>query len=156
MEYTPEEKKQIIDEIFDLISKGDSLVKAMENSKIKTRRTFYKWIEGMEDGVNDYGRAREARQNHIFEEIKTIADDSSEDEIITEDGRRSFNGEFAARSRIKIDARKWMLGKMNPKKYGDKLDVTTKGEQIQSTDLSKLTYEQLQELSRPDKTGGKD
>jgi hypothetical protein len=25
--------------------------------------------------------------------------------------------------RLQIDARKWMLGKLNPKKYGDKLEV---------------------------------
>ena len=40
------------------------------------------------------------------------------------------NKEFINRSKVRIDARKWMLGKMQPKKYGDKLDVTTDGEKI--------------------------
>ena len=32
--------------------------------------------------------------------------------------------------RLQVDARKWMLGKLNPKKYGEKLDVTSDGEKL--------------------------
>ena len=33
----------------------------------------------------------------------------------------SLNSEFVARSRVRLDARKWVLGRMKPKKYGDKV-----------------------------------
>ena len=65
-----------------------------------------------------YTHAREEREELIFEEILDIADDSSGDKKFTETGE-VIDSEFVARSRIKIDARKWMLGKMN-KKYSDK------------------------------------
>ena len=29
-----------------------------------------------------------------------------------------------ARSRLRVDARKWLAGKMNAKRYGDKIDAT--------------------------------
>jgi hypothetical protein len=37
-----------------------------------------------------------------------------------------------ARSKLQIDARKWKASKLAPKKYGDKMDLTTDGEKITS------------------------
>ena len=34
-----------------------------------------------------------------------------------------YNGEAVQRSKLRVDARKWMASKMAPKKYGDKLAV---------------------------------
>jgi hypothetical protein len=69
------------------------------------------------------------RADILFEEILEIADDSKKDTIITDQGI-TIDNEFVQRSRIKIDARKWMLGKMQPKKYGDKIDVTSSGNEL--------------------------
>ena len=33
------------------------------------------------------------------------------------------NGENIRRSQVRIEARKWMAGKLRPKVYGDKLDI---------------------------------
>ena len=49
-----------------------------------------------------------------------IADDTSKD--------TGFAGSVAvARSRLRIDARKWLASKLAPKKYGDKIDATLSG-----------------------------
>jgi hypothetical protein len=37
------------------------------------------------------------------------------------------NGEALRRSALRIDARKWMLGKMKPKVYGDKVTTEHSG-----------------------------
>ena len=37
------------------------------------------------------------------------------------------NGEALRRSAIRIDARKWLAGKMAPKKYGDKQQLEHRG-----------------------------
>ena len=34
-----------------------------------------------------------------------------------------LNGDHVQRSRLRIEARKWLMGKLKPKKYGEKLDV---------------------------------
>jgi hypothetical protein len=34
-----------------------------------------------------------------------------------------LNGEHLQRSRLRVDTRKWMVAKMNPGKFGDKLAV---------------------------------
>ena len=46
------------------------------------------------------------------------------------DGIKDKNHNIVNRKRQKIDSRKWVLSKMNPKKYGEKLDVTSDGETI--------------------------
>ena len=60
----------------------------------------------------------------IFEDILVIADKQDKDVSINEEGFEVVNHNVHARSKIMIDARKWMLGKMNPKKYGDKIETT--------------------------------
>jgi hypothetical protein len=100
------------------------------------RKKFYKMLEENEERSNQYARACEDRSDLIFEEILEIADDSSEDSIIVnKKGGESYeilNKEFVERSKVRIDARKWALGKMQPKKYGDKVDVdlSSGGERI--------------------------
>ena len=37
------------------------------------------------------------------------------------------NGEAIQRSRLRVDARKWLLSKLAPKKYGDKIETTLQG-----------------------------
>ena len=42
------------------------------------------------------------------------------------------------RHRLKIDALKWAASKSAPKKYGDKVDVTSDGEKVQSVDVANV------------------
>ena len=87
---------------------------------------------------NNYAGACDERADAIFEEILEIADESQNDIKTLEDGRKVTDTEVVQRSRVRIDARKWVLGRMKPKKYGDKLDVTTKGEELKSTTIINL------------------
>jgi hypothetical protein len=60
--------------------------------------------------------------------ITEIADDGSNDwiERETKSGRMLTvpDQEHINRSRLRIDARKWLLSKLAPRKYGDKLELT--------------------------------
>lgn len=123
MAYTPKQIETTFNDILQDIEHGYSLRTVLKNGDNPSSRTFYKWLEADEEKVKQYVRACEARADEIFEDILDIADDSSGDSKELEDGKKVFDGEFAARSRIKIDARKWMLGKMNPKKYSDKINL---------------------------------
>lgn len=64
----------------------------------------------------------EQRSESMFEEILEIADETSRDTIDTETGEKA-NTEWISRSRLRVDARKWMLSKMVPKKYGERLAI---------------------------------
>nr|WP_175982565.1 terminase small subunit protein [Caballeronia zhejiangensis] len=94
--------------------------------------TVYRWLREREDFRQQYARAREDQAEHYLDEIIAISDDSSRDTIHGED-RDIPNSEWIARSRLRVDARKWAMSKLAPKKYGDKLDVTSGGESLNLT-----------------------
>ena len=125
-------KIEQFNEVIELIENGLSLRKACEKLGYH-RRDFHKLVNNDAKLNDQYTYAREERSDLIFEEILNIADDSDCDTITKMIGDELVdveNKEFINRSKVRIDARKWMLGKMQPKKYGDKLDVTTDGEKI--------------------------
>jgi len=108
--------------IIESIESGESLRKSCELVEVN-RRDFYNWIDEDEDRKNQYARATKDRHDKIFEEILQIADDGSNDTYTDDEGRERTDHDVIARSRLRVDSRKWMLGKMNPKKYGDRINV---------------------------------
>jgi len=130
MAYSVEEINEVFNKILIEIENGRALRKILKDDEdMPSTQTFYKWIDEDVDKSKQYARACEVRADAIFDDIIEIADDSSGDKIITDNGE-IINSEFVARSRIKIDARKWIASKLNPKKYGDKLDVTSDNKPI--------------------------
>ena len=69
--------------------------------------------------------ARQIQFHRWADEILTIADDSSQDVVIRQlpDGttERVVNHEHINRSKLRIDSRKWILGKLLPSKFGDRV-----------------------------------
>lgn len=111
--YTEEQKTGIVDAVCVKIEAGRSLRSILKAfKKLPARKTFLDWISKDDDMRNQYACACEARQEFIFEEMLTISD----------------KGKDPIRDRLKNDTRKWMLGKMNPKKYGDKVQTEHSGE----------------------------
>ena len=116
-------------------NEGVSLRNALKQTNLSSE-TFNDIIINEEDKSKQYAYAREKRADVLFEEILKIASEPCKDESVTihDDGRvvtTKFNN--VQDKRLRIDTIKWMLGKMQPKKYGDKLDVTTDGKEIKQT-----------------------
>jgi hypothetical protein len=133
MAYTVDQIESVFSKIILEIVLGRSLKSILRDDDMPSINTFYDWIESDDKKMNQYARATKIRADFIFEEIIEIADDDSGDRKVNEKtGEEVLDSEFVQRSRLKVDARKWAVSKMNPKKYGDKLDVdhTTKGEQM--------------------------
>lgn len=118
--------EEIAELICSLIAEGKSLVSVCRLPDMPRYSTVMRWCDEKPDFRDKYTRAREAQADYLAEEIITIADDSSEDEIFveSEDGttaKRVENREFINRSKIRVDARKWYASKLAPKKYGDRI-----------------------------------
>lgn len=64
----------------------------------------------------------------LADEILQIADDTRED-YVTKEVRgkevEAFNAENVSRSRLRVDARKWLAAKLAPTVYGDKGETAT-------------------------------
>lgn len=82
-----------------------------------------------------YARAKEEQADFMAEEMIEIADDGTND-TMTIEGRNGpvevENKEWTSRSKLRVETRKWIASKLKPKKYGDKMDVTTGGEPVKN------------------------
>lgn len=81
--------------------------------------TIFNWKHEHNYFSNNYTRAKELQAEFLKEQIISIADDSSGDEEVTEYGVR-LNREFVERSKLKVNTRQWLMGRLAPKEYGDK------------------------------------
>jgi hypothetical protein len=93
-----------------------------------------------ESKLAQYTCARTERADYIFEECMDIADESEND--IDENGQ--LDQEAIQRAKLRIDTRKWMLGKMQPKKYGEKIDIEMKAD-IDLTVVEVVTRDQAED-----------
>ena len=124
LNYSVSEQEEIITSICeDVILHKVSFNEAISNSNI-TPVTFYKWLTKNKELQMLYNYAREIRSDILFEEIIEIADKTEEGVKTkgTPKGMIIETGDMTDHRRLKIDARKWVVSKMNPKKYGDKPD----------------------------------
>ncbi len=126
MAYSTEDKKKILNNIFTEIQNGRAVRNVLKDEGMPDVTTFYRWIEEDEQKAKQYARAMEFRAEIKFESIE--ADYLEEPQRDAETGR--IDSAWVQLQRLKIDAKKWELSKLNPKKYGDKTDITSGGEKI--------------------------
>lgn len=119
MAYTEDKKKESFDYIISEIVSGKSLRYALDTNGMPSSQTFYNWLEEDEEKSKQYARACESRELLLLDEILLIADKQGEDVIETDNGPIT-NHNIIQRNNLQIEARKWVLGKLNPSKYGNK------------------------------------
>ena len=140
MAYSKKQLSEFKATIIKEVSGGKSLHATLKgNDKLPSNTTVFNWLKEDhadydKDFFDNYAYAKELRTNRIFEEILEISDKQGADVIIVE-GKEVVNHNVINRNRLQVDARKWVLGRMNPKKYGDKLDLTTKDKPINATEI---------------------
>lgn len=139
--WTEEKKLKASKYIFDEIVKGSSVrsilhPKKRNKDELPSYVTFLEWLSSDEDLANQYARAMEWRAEGLLEDTIEIADDTSNDLVIEKevDGIRIMkpDKDHILRTRLKIEARQFALRKMAPKKYGERLDVTSGGKELAS------------------------
>jgi hypothetical protein len=113
---------EIFQEVCDRMAGGEGLRKICEDPQMPSRQTFLRWIEKDTGRQAQYTAAREALMDWYAEEILTIAWDSSRD-TIPADGKKPArcDNEWVNRSRLKVDTLKFLMAKLHPKRYGDRL-----------------------------------
>jgi hypothetical protein len=84
----------------------------------------------------------------MADELLEISDDASNDWM----ARRAKSGDIESvpdneavqRSRLRVDTRKWLMGKLKPKKYGDKIQH----EHNLNADPQAVPYTELQAIAQ--------
>lgn len=94
-----------------------------------TGRTFYGTIDANPELAERYTRAKQGGLDALADEIIELADESriGKKTKETKDGTFDEYGDMVERSRLQIESRKWLLAKLAPKKYGDKVQQEVTG-----------------------------
>lgn len=104
---------------------GESLREICRDKDMPDKSTVMRWLATHKAFRDQYAGAREAQADYYAEEIIEICDDGSNDwmERQRSDGTTEEveNKEVLNRSRLRVDTRKWLMARMAPKKYGDRV-----------------------------------
>ncbi len=110
--------KDICDKIID----GQSLRSICQLDGMPCMSTVFLWLaDGKHPQFSDmYREAKKLQADALMEDALAIADDSIRDTIIGKNGDEIINGEWVARSRLRVETRMKIAAKLEPRKYGDK------------------------------------
>ncbi len=137
--------------ICERISNGESLKQICKDPDMPARSTVHLWLlqEDKKAFSDKYELSVNIRAENMFDELTEIADDGTNDYMTrtNSDGEEYevVNNEHIQRSRLRTDVRKWYLSKVMPKKYGDKLDMTSDGKAIQGNAIVFANFKKEEE-----------
>lgn len=123
--------QDLADQLCSELSAGRSLRSVCNEDWAPSRVTVFRWLRERDDFRDQYARAKEEAADALADDIIDIADDGTNDYV----EQQTRNGTYVAlaaehvqRSKLRVDARKWIAAKLKPKKYGDKVEHEHKGE----------------------------
>ena len=106
--------KVVLDSMTSGMSMRQSCIKAGIGAS-----TWIDWVNADPALAERYARAREGLLDAMVDQILTLADSP----VPTLDNGATDPGMVRQRQ-LQIDARRWVLSKLAPNKYGDRLDVS--------------------------------
>lgn len=121
-----EYNQEIANYICELVaSTGDGLMKLTRlHPELPDKFTINRWRHRFPDFCAQYAMAKLEQADRLAEECLDIADDDSNDTRINpETGQEICNTEYIARSRLRVDTRKWLAAKLLPKQYGEQRHI---------------------------------
>lgn len=135
------DKQALYNSILSEIEQGASLLSVLKKEGMPNRVTFFVWMKESEDNTNNYARAIKARSDVLFDEMIEIAYTPEEGEVIksSSHGVETTTSDMLGHRRLKIDTLKWILSRMDPKKYGDKMSIEQETKSITEIVLTDAT-----------------
>jgi hypothetical protein len=112
------ERAKLADAVLANMDSGMSCWKACEKAGVKNS-TFMLWLSQDSALAESYAQARENFVERIAQEVMELSDvDVGE----TPDGRKDWAA--VQKHKLQVDTRKWLLSKLAPKKYGEKIEIS--------------------------------
>lgn len=122
--------QDVADLLCDRIASGSrGLVRVLEEMRkeniegVPSVVTIFNWFDLYPHFLKQYTRAKQIQADYMADEIIDIADNDNLDIGFNDEGKPFVNHEHINRSRLRVDARKWVASKLKPKVYGDKPPV---------------------------------
>lgn len=122
---------EIADRICVELADGKSMRTVLAEDDMPAMSTVFQWLRKNEKFAEQYARAKKEAADAMAEDILSIADNAGY--VIT--GMDKSDNARVNVEKMKIDTRKWLMVRLLPKKYGDKLDIMSDGERLQQAPL---------------------
>lgn len=108
---------------------GESLREICASKEMPGKSTIMRWLHEHAEFRDQYARAREAQADFWAEQIIEISDTPlvgvrTEE---SESGKKTVHEDMLGHRRLQVDTRKWLMARMAPKKYGDKITQEVTG-----------------------------
>lgn len=124
------DRRKIADMVLAGMRSGMSAFKACQVAGVN-QSTFNLWLNQDAELAAEYARAREDLIELLANETMAIADqafEEIEEQAVGKDGKpvvlKKKVPVDVQRAKLQVDTRKWLLSKLAPKKFGDKLELT--------------------------------
>lgn len=115
----------LANKILTRLADGESLKAICRDEGMPAFQSVRRWVIDNKDGFAEkYARARDLGLDVMADEILEIADQQivGERKKTRSDGTtETTTGDIVERSKLKVDARKWYLSKLAPKRYGEQM-----------------------------------
>jgi hypothetical protein len=122
-DFTDELAREILDAIANTTIPLKTLCES--NSCWPNQFTVNRWRSSKPEFSDLYDRAQAKRAHLHAEEVIAIADNADNDYTYDQDGNQIANTEHIARTKLRMEARKWIASKLANKMYGDKMQQET-------------------------------
>lgn len=122
--FTPERAAAICERL----AAGESLRAICRDEGMPSQRVVFEWLAADGAFAQQYARARSQGLDEVAQEIIEISDEVEVEAV--QDGEAvtlKLDATAVARNRLRVDARKWLLAKLAPKKYGERLNLEHSG-----------------------------
>ncbi len=122
-DYTPE----LASRICEKLTEGWSVRKICREEWAPNASSVFLWLFNNKEFSEQYTKAKEAGADAMQEDLAEIADEAVQ---MAQDVDPKIAGPIVQAMKLKADNMKWSMARQKPKKYGDKLDVTSGGEKL--------------------------
>ncbi len=112
------DKQDAIEAVLLNMHAGLSCFKACQSVGV-SHSTFLGWVNEDAELADKYARAREDLIERIAQEVIELSDMDVGEQP---DGKKDWAA--VQKHKLQVDTRKWLLSKLAPRKYGDKLELT--------------------------------
>lgn len=119
-------------EICELVADGQSINKISKLQGMPNRSTILKWFRDVPEFSTMYARAKEIGFEVLADEIIDLADA----EVNTDKDQ-------LRRHQLMIDTRKWLLAKLQPRKYGERVTQEIVGNKEEAPVQIEVTKEEI-------------
>lgn len=121
-------------EICEMVADGQSINKISKMPGMPARSTILKWFRDVPEFSDMYIRAKEIGFEVLADEIIDLAD-----------APENIKKEELNRHHLMIETRKWLLAKLQPRKYGERLTQEIVGDANNPVHVEQRTHMSVEE-----------